>query len=74
MAVLVEEVVVVLPVEDEGDVVAILEGAEEHPDVEVGHVGLLMRGVREILLEDDDACLNRMAYLPCAAPDRPCVC
>lgn len=74
MSLLVEEVVVVLPVEDEGDEVTILQRSEEHPDVQVGHVGLLMRGVREILLEDDDAYLNSMAYPPCAAPGRPCVC
>ena len=44
MALLVEEVVVVLPVEDEGHEVSVLEGPHEHPDVQVGHVGL---GVRD---------------------------
>ena len=56
----VDEVVEVLPVEDQLDEAAVLEGAEEGADVDVGHVGALVRLRREVLVEHDHALLQQV--------------
>jgi hypothetical protein len=60
LALVVDEVVEVLPVEDELDESAVLEGAEEGADVDVGHVGALVRLRREVLVQHDHALLQQV--------------
>lgn len=61
LALVVDEVVEVLPVEDELDESAVLEGAEECADVDVGDVGALVRLGGEVLVEDDHALLQQVS-------------
>lgn len=61
LAFVVDEVVEVLPVEDELDEAAVLEGSEEGADVNVGDVGALVGLCGEVLVEHDHALLKQVS-------------
>jgi hypothetical protein len=57
----VDEVVEILPVEDQLDEATVLEGTQEGADMNVGHVGSLVGLGSEVLVEDDDAFLKQVS-------------
>ena len=61
LALVVEEVVEVLPVENEFDIVSALERSEEHPEVEIGDTGVLVLLQGEVLLDDDDTLIEQVS-------------
>jgi hypothetical protein len=61
LALVVDEVVEVLPVEDELNQSAVLEGSEEGADVNIGDVGALVRLGGEVLVEHNHALLQQVS-------------
>ena len=61
LALVVDEVVEVLPVEDELNEAAVLERSEESADVDVGDVGALVGLSGEVLVEDDHTLLEEVS-------------
>ena len=58
LSLVVDEVVVVLPAEDEFDVASIFKGSHDLAEVDVGDVGSLVCLGGEILVEDDHSFLQ----------------
>ena len=61
LALVVDEVVEILPVEDEFHKASVLERPEEGPDMDVGNVGALVGLHGEILMNHDDSLLQQVA-------------
>ncbi len=60
-ACLVDEVVVVLPAEDEFDESSVLEGPQQQTRMDVGDVGSLVLLGGEIFMNDDDSFLQQIS-------------
>jgi hypothetical protein len=61
LALVVDEIVEILPVEDELDEAAILEGSQKSANVDVGNVSSLVWLRGEVLVEDDDSLLKQVS-------------
>ena len=61
LSLVVEEIVEILPVEDEFDEAAVLEGSQEGADVNIGDIGSLVGLSGEVLVENNHSFLKKIS-------------